>query len=279
MDASMRGAVLPGAPDPASEDVSPTGPFETFEVIRSRGVDVKEIYRRPGYCCVQIAGTVSNRWDVDDFPFDRQRFLIQIEDAVFETSQVIYVADAMLSKLAPDLEISGSRVEGLAVDVRSYQYDTTFGDPALAEGTRAKYSRFTATILTDRLGWQLFLKLFTGLIVATMVAMLAFMIDPTQVDPRFGVCVGGLFGIIASSYVVQSLLPDGPNLSYSDRLHIASLIAVLVVLLESTASLALKLRGDPLLDAKSRLLDRLGLAIVPAVFFGYLIYATVRAVA
>jgi hypothetical protein len=276
MDASQRGAVVPGAE--ALSDGAPTGPNETFEVIRSRDIEVKEIYRRPGYSCVQVAGTVSNHWVVDDFPFDRQRFVLQIEDSVYETSQVEYLADQTLSNLAPDLEISGCRVEGLVVAVRAYEYDTTFGDPDLAEGARAQYSRFTATVLTDRLGWQLFLKLFTGLIVATVVAMLAFMIDPMQVDPRFGVCVGGLFGIIASSYVVQSLLPDGPNLSYSDRLHIAALIAVLAVLLESTASLALKLAGDPKLDAKSRRLDRIGLAVVPACFFGYMAYATVQAV-
>lgn len=263
LDATSRGAVPPNSDQAPLEATG--GPFETFEIIRSRGIESKEVYRRDGYCALQVSGTVGNQWSVDDFPFDHQKFVLQVEDTSYETNQLIYVADVEFSGLAPSLDISGSRIRGLSTTVEPFVYPTNFGDPALVRTTQSAYSRFYAVVATDRLGWQLFVKLFSGLFVATAIAMLAFFIDATQVDPRFGVCVGGLFGIIASSYVVTSLLPEGVGLAYADRLHIASLVAVLAALLVSTVSLSLKLRGDDASDASSKRLDRVSFAvIVPA---------------
>ena len=40
-----------------------------------------------------------HNWDVSRFPFDVQKMRIEIEDAEYDTSQVIYVADKENSKL------------------------------------------------------------------------------------------------------------------------------------------------------------------------------------
>jgi len=274
-DASQRGAVHPDR-GVAQASSTPAGPFETFELVGARSIEVKEIYRREGYCCVQVAGEVTNRWRVEDFPFDRQVLSLRIEDASYETSQVVYRADVERCGLSPDFAIPGSTIVGLEAVVESFAYPTTFGDPLIEQGTEATYSRFRLDILVGREGWSLFLKLFTGLLVSTAVAMLAFWIDPTQVDPRFGVCVGGLFGIIASSYVVSSLLPDGVSLAYADQLHVASLVAVMLTLIESTVSLGLRLRDEPRTTLISRRLDRVTFVVVASAYVGFVAFATSR---
>lgn len=276
-DASQRGAVHPEQ-EAGGESSEPAGPYETFEVVGARSIEVKEIYRREGYCCVQVSGEVTNRWQVEDFPFDQQVLSLRVEDASYESSQVIYQADSERCGVSPSLAIPGSTIIGLDAKVDSFAYPTTFGDPLIEQGTDAQYSRFTLDIVVGREGWSLFLKLFTGLLVSTCVAMLAYWIDPSQVDPRFGVCVGGLFGIIASSYVVSSLLPDGASLAYSDQLHVASLVAVMLTLVESTVSLGLRLRDEPRTTLISRRLDRVTFVVVASAYVGFVVIATSRVV-
>jgi len=106
--------------------------------------------------------------------------------------------------------------------------------------------------------------------------MLALFINPTQVDPRFGLCVGGLFGIVASSYAVNSVLPDAAGFCYADKLHVAGLLCVLVVVTESVYSLSLHLnRGEP--GARhARRLDRATFALVAGGYVATVVVLTAQ---
>jgi hypothetical protein len=86
--------------------------------------------------------------------------------------------------------------------------------------------------------------------------MISLFINPTQVDPRFGLSVGALFCIVASGYAVNSILPDASGLSFSDQLHLVALLSVLVIIAESAYSLSLHLNRGVEGAALSKRLDR-----------------------
>jgi hypothetical protein len=248
-------------PQGAREDPeAPASPVDSLEFVDGVEVTKEVVFSRPGYCCVQVKGERLNFWDVRDYPFDRQRLEIVLEDASFDGREVVYVPDTANSASSAELHVPGAIPAQPTILASEFVYPTNFGDPELKPGSQSAYSRVTFALPVDRDGAGVFFKLFTALFVSTAIAMLALFINPTQVDPRFGLCVGGLFGIVASGYAVNSVLPDASGLSYADKLHVAALLCVLLAVLESVYSLALHLNQGEAGAAKAKRLDRLTFA-------------------
>lgn len=256
------------------------GPAATFEIIGVGGEITRlPLYSRPGYCCVQVKGERHTFWDVRDFPFDRQRLAIVIEDGSYDEHDVVYVPDEAESGRSRELAITGFRLGPAEQRVYSYVYETTFGDPERLHEESSSYSRYEFVIPMRRESVGLFFKLFSGLLVCATIAMIALFINATQVDPRFGLCVGALFGIIGSSYLVSSMLPQTSELCYADNLHNAALIAVLAVVVESTVSLSLHLNHGDSGARRARACDRIAFALLASAFVATCLWLTLRAMA
>ena len=255
-----------------------SGPAATFEIISADGQLVKTpLYLRPGYCCLQVEGERTTFWNVRNFPFDKQRIDIVIEDGSFDAREMLYEPDMKGSGISPGLIVTGFRLSHPTQTVDQFVYETTFGDPALETSGTSPYSRYTFSIPMRRDSWGLFFKLFSGLFVCTTIAMIALFINPMQVDPRFGLCVGGLFGIIGNSYLVSSLLPETSELCYADMLNIIALVMVLLVVIESAFSLSLHLNRGEAGAALAKRLDRWTFVALFVAFAGATIFLTIQA--
>lgn len=254
------------------------GPATTFEIIGSDGeVTTIPLYAKPGYCCVQVKGERLNHWDVRSYPFDRQELVLVVEDGSFDMREVAYEPDTQGSGISSELRVTGFRTEAPVAEVRPFSYETSFGDPAVDPARPSRYSRFRFVLPVERESWGLFFKLFTGLFVCAVIAMVALFINATQVDPRFGLCVGGLFGIVGSSYLVSSLLPETSELCYADKLHILGLVVVLVVIVESAFSLSLHLNHGERGAAAAKRLDRATFGVLAVLFAAAATTLTVQA--
>ncbi len=244
-------------PSARAQAGAPSSPAETFEIVDAVDVSQKVLFERPGYCCLQLKGERLSFWDVRDYPFDRQTLQIVVEDASFDGRAVQYVPDSPNSGVSPSLSVPGAMHGASSVREADFTYPTNFGDPDLSTGSQSAYSRLVFEVPVARDGIGVFFKLFTALFVSAGIAMLALFINATQVDPRFGLCVGGLFGIVASGYAVNSVLPDSAGLRYADMLHVAALVCVLLVVIESAFSLSLHLNRGEAGALLAKRLDRL----------------------
>ena len=70
-----------------------------------------------------------------------------------------------------------------------------------------------------------------------MIAMLAMFIKPTNVDPRFGLGIGGLFAAVANSYATSSLIPDTGIMTLADMVNGVGVWMILLTVIQSTVSL------------------------------------------
>ena len=102
--------------------------------------------------------------------------------------------------------------------------------------------------------------MFQALYVAVTIAMLAMFIKPTNVDPRFGLGIGGLFAAVANSYVTSSLIPDTGIMTLSDIVNGLGAGMILVTVIQSTVSLHLYERLGA--EALSRRFDQLSFAVL-----------------
>jgi hypothetical protein len=244
-------------------------PMETFELMNGKIEEKKTIPTRDigdeHYAQARITAVINKFWDVSRFPLDSHDLPILIEDQDNALSQLRYVADTQNAGFNKDLKILGYQVAGGDSAIKDYHYKTNYGDISLPVGNESVYSRYGYVIHADRPGYSYFLKLFSTIFISSMVGFLAFLVKPVDLDPRFGLGVGALFAVVASTFIIASELPDSDRMSLADHINIASMIMIFSSLIQSTISLKIyEGSEDGKLTAKR--LDSICFVVFPMVY-------------
>lgn len=247
--------------------------IENFEVVNSVEFNkTGENAERRGdinYLTFRVNSELKKEWDVTDFPFDKQKIEIIIEDADKDNSELVFLSDTIGSKIDPNVKIEGWNISDFSIKTIDYTYQTNYGDPDIPLNEYSTYSRVVLSFTIQREGNGLFFKLFIGLFISVLISLLTFFIDPVDLDPRFGLSVGAIFAAIASQYVITSTLPQNAKLTLVDILHDISFIFIFLCILGSVISLSLKKNNK--IDKQVKL-DRYGFFILG---FSYLILTAI----
>jgi hypothetical protein len=244
---------------------------EGFQVvdgtIESQELEEDETIAGERYQRFRVAAKITKFFDVTRFPCDEHLLTIAIEHPAHQRQHMQFVADQENSSVSSRVHVPAYRMAAPIVIEKPHSYKTTRGDPRLPLGTKSTYSQLRMGIPTERGGWGLFFKMFQSLYVAVLLALLAFFIRPTEVDPRFGLGVGALFAAVANAYVISSLVPDTGTLALADIINAVGIAAILLTVAQSTVSLNLySVWGE---EALSRAFDRLSFFII-LVFYALL---------
>jgi hypothetical protein len=233
-------------------------PLKSFDVangsITQRQAETREEHKDFHYASVRCEAEITQYFDVSRFPFDDHVLEIQIEDTEKEAEFVEYVADVDNSCVAEGLQAPGWTIEKPSAKVVAHHYATNYGNIDLPAGDKGSYySQYVFSIPLVRRGAGYFLKIFFGLFIAVCIALLAFHIKPTDLDPRFGLPVGAIFAAVGSLYVTSQILPDTNLITLSDRLHILAFATILLTLIVSAWSLHVWTSGD---EARAKRIDK-----------------------
>jgi hypothetical protein len=178
-------------------------------------------------------------WNIKNYPFDDQILKFKIEETDLDTSGMIYLGDTLNSKLDSTIRFSEWNIKSFRVYSSVSRYNTTYGDPQLSDG-ESFYSALTTEILLERVDpWMNFFKMLTGVYVAFLISVIVFFIKPINLDPRFGLCVGGLFAAVGNKYVVESSLPATASNTLIDYVHNLTFLSLLLIISISVISLYL----------------------------------------
>jgi len=205
----------------------------------------------------KFRATVKQKWALENFPFDQQNLELYLEEGDKDITDLIYLADAQNSAIDTSVQLGGWSLVGFKVESRPRTYNTTYGDPELTGGGQSEYSRIVATITIQRNAGNIFLKLFTGVYVAFFIAWLVFFIDPLHVDPRFGLCVGGLFAAVGNKYIVDGILPESATFTLVDKIHDLTFAFILQMIALSVISLYFRQLDEN--SKRYKMIDRTGL--------------------
>lgn len=242
-------------------------PQESFSLINGEVTNLSEVISKEVdggyYASCRVQGEIHVQWNVSDFPLDNHQVAIQIESSELDSSKLIFEPDLENSTINEAARGGGWIITPGEASVDEHSYNTNYGDPSISTTNRSLFSRFTYTVKLQRAGTSMFIKLFSGLVIAAAIAFLCFFICPSDVDPRFGLPVGAMFAAIASEFVVVSTLPDTPGLTMADELHIITFFFIFLSLIVSTFSLSLWNNNR---KAESKRLDRMCGFAVPLLF-------------
>ena len=175
-------------------------------------------------------------WQVHDFPFDKQHLKVQIENSILDNSVLIFKPDQKGSMFDDEEAVDGWAIKNFKVSSRENYYATGFGDPREGRNQQT-FSQFVIEMDIERDAWGLFMKIFLGMYIAFLIAIISFTPHPSEMEPRFGLPVGGLFAAVGNKYIIDSLLPESSTFSLVDTLHALTFIAIFATLLVSAIAL------------------------------------------
>lgn len=230
-------------------------PLESLEIPNAKEIDSSldffEI--KDGVCWAgkKIHAVIKKDWDISRFPFDQQQLTIELEDSNYDVEAMVYLPDTANTRFDADLKLSNWNITGFKLKSDTKKYPTSYGDPSLSGSS--EYPHAVLQLDIERRSWGLFFSLFTGLYVAFFISSLVFFIDPIDVDPRFGLSVGGLFAAVGNKYIVDSILPQSTTFTLVDKLHILTYLFLLICIVFSVISLRIWKNGH---EQRSARFDR-----------------------
>jgi hypothetical protein len=213
---------------------------------------------------MRVKCTMKENWRVNDFPFDTQHLRILMEDEALDIDDLVFVADTASSRFDNVQALSGWKVDGFKVQTGTVTYNTDFGNPGVSKDSHI-FSKFSVDMDIEREAKGLFLKIFLGMYFAFLIALVSFLSDTNELEPRFGLPVGGLFAAVGNKYIIDSLLPESSQFSLVDILHNLTFLGIFAIL--TISAIALKLHNSGQIVTAHRL-NKVGAAVV---IVGYII--------
>ncbi|GHN00993.1 hypothetical protein WSM22_24820 [Cytophagales bacterium WSM2-2] len=194
------------------------------------------------YVMMKMKCVMKENWNVLDFPFDRQHLKIQIENSLFDKKSMVFAPDVKGSKFDSDETLAGWEIKNFKVSVADNLYETGFGDNRPGHDNQT-FSAFLIEMDIERNAWGLFLKIFIGMYIAFLISMVSLAPHPEELEPRFGLPVGGLFAAVGNKYIIDSILPESASFTLVDTLHSLTFFSIFTTLVVSAICLRMSERG------------------------------------
>jgi len=211
-------------------------PLETLEFYNAKEAhaDLDQTAERGDRSWSQrkVNEVVRHDWDVSNFPFDRQVLDIVLEEGVADTTTLVYSADTTNSGYNEDIHLEGWHITDFALEERTVDYATTFGDPDIFDGS--SYAHLVASVQLERENMTGFFKLVTGVYVASAIVVLSLLMNPEHAPifgARMGVLVGALFATVLSLRASEEVLGTTESVSLVDKIHIIAMVYIFIAAL------------------------------------------------
>jgi hypothetical protein len=225
------------------------------------------------YLLMKLQCIMKDSWKIGNFPFDRQRLRLAIENSQYDSKALIFSPDTLGKHFDPRFTLRGWNIDSFDVATNIKMYETNFGDTSIKK-PHTEYSTYRIRIGIRRDAAELFWKMFLGMYVAFLISYICFYIHADNIDSRFGLSVGSLFAAIGNKYIIDSSLPESTSFTLVDMLHGITLFFICLIVGASVYSLRLVKRNK--LEQANRF-DFIAAQVILAVYIGLNVYCIMNA--
>ncbi|GIL23404.1 MAG: hypothetical protein BroJett042_19170 [Bacteroidota bacterium] len=220
---------------------NPDFDFSTqLDIPNAKSIDPPEIILdsldNKTWAIMKMKATMKESWKVADFPFDKQHLKVQIENTLFDNNNLVFKPDTKGSTYDKAEALDGWDITNFKVSAVLNDYETGFGDTAPNRSFQ-NFSAFLIELNIERNAWGLFLKIFIGMYIAFLISVISFTIQVQELEPRFGLPVGGLFATVGNKYIIDSILPETSAFTLVDTLHTITFLGIFGTLVVSAIAL------------------------------------------
>lgn len=208
----------------------------------------------------RVWGQFSMPFDLKDFPFDSQEFVIQfVSIGRHEKEMEIIQSDEMASGLAESFSQADWNILGFKA--KSQEYNPM---------KNIERKGFMLTFWAKRKTGYYIIKVIIPLVLIVMMSWTVFWIDPKDTGTQVGVAVTSMLTLIAYRFATDALLPKVSYLTRLDYFMLGSTILIFSGLIEVLITTALAKKDK--LDLARRV-DKNARFIMPLLFAGVIIKA------
>jgi len=210
-------------------------PTDTVEIVNPnelwghvRNLQYEQPLQLPSgelYQVLRVQGRFSHKFFFNNFPYDRQKLVVEFEDTVHEINRLVFVADDNPISINPRLVLPGFRVGNPNLAVESFAYPTDFGDMRRTEPHT--YSRVRIEIPIQRPTVTSTLKMLLPVLCVVFGASLMLRLKVTYIDARLGVGITSLLTVVAIQLAANETMPSVDYLVLMDKIHLAAYSYVL----------------------------------------------------
>ncbi len=193
------------------------------------------------YLLMKLQCVMKGTWEINNFPFDRQKLRFTIENSMYDSKSLVFSEDSVGEHYGKDF-LMGWEKDSFNIKTEMRQYGTAFGDPEL-DKPESEYSSYKATIVVHRNSWEMFFKIFLGMYISFLIATICFFVHPDNMESRLALSVGSLFAVIGNKYIIDSSLPESNTFTMVDTLHGFTLLYIFLVIASSVYTLRLVRKG------------------------------------
>ena len=240
-------------------------PFDAeggFEIINGDGtvrlVESKTRDDGKSYQLLRVLANSKQRYDMQDYPFDRQTLHLKFDfDPSVENTNIDVVADRENSARANDIILPGWQLGALSTSATQQSYPTSWGD-LIQDAESLNYPEFTISLAIERETPVYLVRYFSVIIFAGFLAMLGLFLKPGETT-RISLGIGAYISLSASNLVIANKLPVTDTLNFSDHVIIVTGSVIIASVLYSLVTYHLYGKTP----AKAETIDRVARAVFP----------------
>jgi hypothetical protein len=181
----------------------------------------------------KVFGTFRHHWDLRNFPFDRHTLEIRFEEAIDDTSAMVYEPDMQNSSHRKNMQPDDWKIIKFELTNNPVTHSSTFGDPALKSGSSTEYAGVNVDITVERTEVASYFKLTAVAYVAFILMLIACLMHMENHDRGLGslgtritLLGGALFACVINMRSVSSILGSEDGITLVDKVHITVLIYI-----------------------------------------------------
>lgn len=217
-----------------NRELNPDQTFEFMNKFDPEGHVQNNFYKTPVpqpdgsiYKLIRHQGEFSSKFDLSNYPFDKQTLKILIEDQEMGARDFIYVPDKNPITFNPELKLPGFKINKINFTIKDKSYPTTFGD--LSAPNIEAYSQIGININLERPFTPVIVKQILPLFIVVTSALLALLLNIKHTQARIGLAITSLLALVALQLSTVNSLPNVDYLTLIDQLYVLSYLQVLFV--------------------------------------------------
>lgn len=217
-------------------DINPIETLEFTNMVEEWGKQQEALLEEPKvlsdgskYQIVRVEGRFVQPFSLVNFPLDKQKLSIMVEDTTNGVDTVSFEIDRNGSGIGESLQTPGWILDGWTADTLAHDYGSTFGE----ESTPAVYSVAVFNLEISRPISFFYWALLLPLLIVLIAALAALMIKPNELDVRTGLPAGALLTAI---FLQKSYADDLPELGYMilmDKIYLVAYALIVFTLVRS----------------------------------------------
>lgn len=251
-------------------DIDPTATLELTNMVEEWGAQKAPLNEEPltlpdgsRYQILKIEGRFMQPFVLADYPLDRQKLSVYIEDSTYGSDQLVYEMDVQGSGYGHMLAIPGWTIESWSSELLTHDYKSFFG--AEGGGGASVYSTLRFDLDIARPVNFFVFKLLLPLLIILAASWMVLVLHPRLVDARTALPGMGLLTAVFLQQAYSDGLPEVGYLVLIDKIYAVAYAMIVITLLRGIWTSRYDFESEAKI-AEARRIDQMLLVAQVAVF-------------